>query len=163
MVDTVPDDFSPSLGIADAEGLEKASDGHIELEGLPNTRDIGGIRAADGRYVKHARLLRSGALAGATERDLEVLLDDLEALPQAQWLGLRHDRFLADPQAEVRRLCDWAGLEWDRELGRQLPLSRYTLTAPDPAKWRRHEAAIEATRVTWEPLAARAEALLARR
>ncbi len=94
---------------------------------------------------------------------LEVLLDDLEALPQAQWLGLRHDRFLADPQAEVRRLFDWAGLEWDRELGRQLPLSRYTLTAPDPAKWRRHEAAIEATRATWEPLAARAEALLARR
>ena len=78
MVDTVPDDFSPSLGIADAEGLEKASDGHIELEGLPNTRDIGGIRAADGRYVKHARLLRSGALAGATERDLEVLLDDFD-------------------------------------------------------------------------------------
>ena len=76
MVDTVPDDFSPSLGIADAEGLEKVSDGHIELEGLPNTRDIGGIPAADGRYVKHARLLRSGALAGATERDLEVLLDD---------------------------------------------------------------------------------------
>ena len=94
---------------------------------------------------------------------LEVLLDDLETLPQAQWLGLRHDRFLADPQAEVRRLCDWAGLEWDRELGRQLPLSRYTLTAPDPDKWRRHEAAIEATRATWEPLAARAEALLARR
>ena len=78
MVDTVPDDFSPSLGIADAEGLEKESDGHIELEGLPNTRDIGGIRAADGRYVKHARLLRSGALAGATERDLEVLLDDFD-------------------------------------------------------------------------------------
>ena len=76
MVDTVPDDFSPSLGIADAEGLEKVSDGHIELEGLPNTRDIGGIPAADGRYVKHARLLRSGALTGATERDLEVLLDD---------------------------------------------------------------------------------------
>ena len=78
MVDTVPDDFSPSLGIADAEGLEKASDGHIELEGLPNTRDIGGIRAADGRCVKHARLPRSGALAGATERDLKVLLDDFD-------------------------------------------------------------------------------------
>ena len=31
MVDTVPDDFSPSLGIADAEGLEKASDGHIAV------------------------------------------------------------------------------------------------------------------------------------
>ena len=68
MVDTVPDDFAPSLGIADAEGLESACDGRIELEGLPNTRDIGGIPAADGRYVKHARLIRSGALERATER-----------------------------------------------------------------------------------------------
>ena len=76
MVDTVPDDFAPSLGIADAEGLKSACDGRIELEGLPNTRDIGGIPAADGRYVKHARLIRSGALERATERDLRVLFDD---------------------------------------------------------------------------------------
>lgn len=78
MVDTVPDDFAPALGITDAEGLENASDGHIELEGLPNTRDLGGIEGADGRFVKHALLLRSGALAGATERDLEVLVDDYD-------------------------------------------------------------------------------------
>lgn len=78
MVDTVPDDFTPALGIVNAEGLENAADGHIELEGLPNTRDVGGIPAADGRYVKHARLLRSGALDQATDRDLEVLLDDFD-------------------------------------------------------------------------------------
>lgn len=76
MVDTVPDDFTPSLGIADAEGLEDVCDGRIELEGLPNTRDIGGIPAAGGYYVKHARLIRSGALAGATARDLETLVDE---------------------------------------------------------------------------------------
>ena len=40
--------------------------------------------------------------------------------------------------------------------------TRYTLTAPDPQKWRRHEAAIEAHRPLWEPAAARAEALLRR-
>ncbi|MEG1826864.1 MAG: tyrosine-protein phosphatase [Gordonibacter sp.] len=76
MVDTVPD--IPTLGIADAEGLEQVADGRIMLEGLPNTRDIGGIEGAHGRFVKHARLLRSGALAGATERDLEVLADDYD-------------------------------------------------------------------------------------
>ena len=64
MVDTVPD--MPTFGIADAEGLEQVSDGHIILEGLPNTRDIGGIKGADGLFVRHARLLRSGALAAAT-------------------------------------------------------------------------------------------------
>ncbi|MEA5019797.1 MAG: tyrosine-protein phosphatase [Gordonibacter sp.] len=76
MVDTVPD--MPTFGIADAEGLEQVSDGHIILEGLPNTRDIGGIKGADGLFVRHARLLRSGALAAATERDLEVLANDYD-------------------------------------------------------------------------------------
>lgn len=75
-LDTVPTDFAPAIGIAPAEGLENEEGGRIVLEGLPNTRDIGGIPAADGRYVKHARLLRSGALDHATTRDLEVLLDD---------------------------------------------------------------------------------------
>ncbi len=76
MVDTVPD--MPTFGIADAEGLEQVSDGRIMLEGLPNTRDIGGIKGADGLFVRHARLLRSGALTAATERDLEVLANDYD-------------------------------------------------------------------------------------
>lgn len=91
---------------------------------------------------------------------MQVLLDDLAALPDGQWIGIEHGRFLADPQGEVRRICGWAGLAWDRTLGRELPLSRYTLTPPDPEKWRRHEPAIEATRALWEPQAARAGALL---
>ena len=78
MVDTVPDDFYPALDITDAEGLEREPGGRIVLEGLPNTRDVGGIPAADGRFVKHARLLRSGALDHATERDLATLLDDFD-------------------------------------------------------------------------------------
>ncbi|GAB3515623.1 sulfotransferase [Pseudoxanthomonas daejeonensis] len=89
-----------------------------------------------------------------------ILLDDLQALPAGSWTGIRHDAFLAAPQQEASRLCAWAGLEWDRELGAELPLSRYTLTAPSPDKWRRHETAIEAQRSIWEPVAARAEALL---
>ena len=36
------------------------------------------------------------------------------------------------------------GTGWDRDLGPSLPHSRYTLTPPDPDKWRRHEAAIAA-------------------
>lgn len=77
-LDTVPTDFAPAFGIAPAEGLENGEDGRIVLEGLPNTRDVGGLPTDDGRYVKYALLLRSGALSHATARDLEVLLDDYQ-------------------------------------------------------------------------------------
>ena len=44
--------------------------GHIEFEGLPNTRDLGGMPAADGKRIRSRRLLRSGLLAPATCTDL---------------------------------------------------------------------------------------------
>ena len=50
--------------------------GHIPFEGLRNTRDLGGLPAADGRRVRPALLLRSGALHKATENDLARLLVD---------------------------------------------------------------------------------------
>ncbi|MEC4273181.1 tyrosine-protein phosphatase [Adlercreutzia sp. R25] len=50
--------------------------GHIPFEGLHNTRDLGGLPAADGRRIKPALLLRSGALHKATEQDLARLLAD---------------------------------------------------------------------------------------
>jgi hypothetical protein len=71
-----------------------------------------------------------------------TLLADLQALPREHWAVVDHGRFLADPAAEVARICAWAGWGWDRPLAAQLPHSRYTLTAPDPEKWRKHEAEI---------------------
>lgn len=73
----------------------------------------------------------------------DILLDDLQALDPDDWTSVDHGRFVARPQEQVQRLCAWAGWSWDRELGGALPLSRYTLTAPDPEKWRRHAARIE--------------------
>jgi len=93
---------------------------------------------------------------------VQVLLDDLMELPVDSWTAIDHAGFVADPQGRMERLCAWAGLDWDRRLGAQLPLSRYTLTAPDPQKWRRHEAGIEANRAAWEAQAQRAQALLAK-
>jgi len=46
----------------------------------------------------------------------------------------------------VRRLCAFMDVPFDDALAQRtaapLPHARYTLTAPDPEKWRRHEAAI---------------------
>lgn len=72
-----------------------------------------------------------------------ILLDDLEALPADRWVTVDYGSLLADPQEQVLRICEWAQLEWDRTLGAELPFSRYTLTRPDAAKWRRHEAAVD--------------------
>ncbi len=52
-----------------------ANGGHIELEGLPNTRDLGGITTADGKRIRYGRLIRSGRLEHATKHDLEVLVN----------------------------------------------------------------------------------------
>lgn len=45
----------------------------IPLEGVHNTRDLGGLETADGRRIKPCRLIRSGELASLTRRDIETL------------------------------------------------------------------------------------------
>lgn len=70
-----------------------------------------------------------------------VLLDDLDALPAQRVRAIRHESLLANPDVEIRRLCNALGLAWDRELGATLPLARFTVTPPSPTKWqkRAHE------------------------
>lgn len=50
--------------------------GHMPLEKLHNTRDLGGLPAADGRRIRPALLLRSGCLHKASEQDIATLLAD---------------------------------------------------------------------------------------
>lgn len=50
----------------------------IDLEGLPNTRDLGGYPAADGRKIRPHRLLRSGELMKLTGKDRQRLLQEYE-------------------------------------------------------------------------------------
>lgn len=47
--------------------------GRIVLEGLPNTRDLGGYRTMDGRRILPRKLIRSGALYEATKKDIQIL------------------------------------------------------------------------------------------
>ena len=49
----------------------------LELERVPNARDLGGIAAGDGRVVKSGLLYRGCALADATDHDKDVLFNDL--------------------------------------------------------------------------------------
>ena len=45
----------------------------LTAEGLFNTRDLGGMKTADGRIIKSGLLFRSGLLYPATENDLKLL------------------------------------------------------------------------------------------
>lgn len=68
-----------------------------------------------------------------------ILLDNLEALPENRWSAARYDRFLAEPDMEIRRICTTVDLRWDRHLGHGLPIARHTVSAPADEKWRKRE------------------------
>ena len=93
---------------------------------------------------------------------MTILLNDLSALPQDRWTVARYDDLVRDPGAEVARICEAIEFSWDRPLGSDLPLSRYTVSKPRPDKWREHEAEIEAAMRKVADVAARAERVAAR-
>ncbi|MCI8467944.1 MAG: tyrosine-protein phosphatase [Eggerthellaceae bacterium] len=75
--------------------------GHISLRGLHNTRDLGGMPAADGRRIARRRLIRSGALHHATDEDLTQLtaMHDLERVVDFR-TDLERDKE-PDPKAKL--------------------------------------------------------------
>jgi hypothetical protein len=89
-----------------------------------------------------------------------VLLDDLEQVPRERVACIRFEEFVAAPQAQMQRLAGELGLRWDRDLA-TLPNARHTVSAPDPEKWRKHEAAIERVFPLVEAALARAERFIA--
>ena len=101
-------------------------------------------------------------VAGQWDSAMRVMLDDLEALPGERVSSIRFDRFVADPGAEISRLCEPLDIHWDVDLSGQLPPSRHTLTAPAPDKWTRHAAVIEPLLPALQDTIARAEAMAAR-
>jgi len=92
----------------------------------------------------------------------QALLDDLAALPGERVHVARYDALTADPAAEIARLCTAVDFAWDRPLDAELPLSRYTVSKPDPEKWRKHEAAIEAVLPGLRETIVRSDAFAAR-
>ena len=85
-----------------------------------------------------------------------ILLDDLDELAPERRLVARYDALLTDPNAEMRRLCAALELDWDQALGTTLPLSRHTVSAPAPDKWRRHAQELELVLPALQPMLERA-------
>lgn len=77
------------------------------------------------------------------ETTTRILLDDLDRLPSNRRCVARYDGLIADPDREIRRICQTLELAWDSPLGIRLPMARHTVSAPDPEKWRRRQHEIE--------------------
>ncbi len=89
------------------------------------------------------------------------ILDDLAQLDADRWIAVDYDRLTQDTPKQIRRLCGFIGMEFDSFLARRLqmgalPNSRFTVTAPEPEKWRRNEQELQTIRLpvekTWQDL-----------
>ena len=86
---------------------------------------------------------------------MSLLLDDLEVLPPDRVSYVEYDALRQAPQPTLLKLCEELGLGWDRDAGKELPLSWSMVTPPGPDKWQRHAAEIAAIWPTVEPVAER--------
>lgn len=71
-----------------------------------------------------------------------IMLDDMERLAADRIIKVRYETLIAHPEVELKRVCVESGIAEINNL-QELPLSKHTLTKPDPDKWKRHAAAIE--------------------
>ena len=93
----------------------------------------------------------------------ETLLNDLERLQEGRVHAIDYATFLAGPQLQMQRMAAALDLGWDRPLGESLPLSKTTVSKPDPDKWRQIEPVIKSIWPVVERADARARAFLERR
>jgi uncharacterized protein (TIGR03032 family) len=115
---------------------------------VPGWRELAGLELAEVVAEQWARTTR-------------VLLDDLEALAPERWaiVGLR--ALVANPEREVRRLCEFLRVEWSDRLPVPLPTDPYLLELA-PERHRAHVANLNAVLDRTSRQAERAREWLAR-
>ncbi|MEO7410398.1 MAG: sulfotransferase [Sphingomicrobium sp.] len=74
---------------------------------------------------------------------MDILVDDLSALPAGRVHGIDYSDLRRDPQQSIDLLARRLGFAWDVTLETQLPLSAHTVSRPAADKWRAIEPVIE--------------------
>lgn len=92
----------PLVVPAELPAAQRSAHRQLNFEGIPNFRDLGGYRTANGKDVKWGKLYRSGSLATASNADLAGLRE----LHLATFIDFRSG---AEKTAEPDRLPDPAG------------------------------------------------------
>lgn len=72
-----------------------------------------------------------------------IAVSDFRQLRPGRWTNVRFDELLAEPEREIKRLCDFLDWTYDRPLTSPLPLSGSQISAPEPDKWRKHATELE--------------------
>jgi hypothetical protein len=93
----------------------------------------------------------------------QFIVDDLTKIPREHWALIEYEELIADPDKQIRKLCEFAAFEvdgiLDTILKHPLPLSQTTLTPPDSEKWRRHQSEIDRVTPTLEAITSQIEKL----
>lgn len=87
---------------------------------------------------------------------LQILLDDLEALPAHRWRVVRHADLVDNPSGEIARLCLALDYRWDRPLDGGLARQPDPASADDAAVIRGYAAELQRLWPGVQPLAERA-------
>lgn len=84
------------------------------------------------------------------------ILEDLQAIPSADWCSLHYRDLIGDPKKTITKIGKFAGLSWDEKIegivSQSLPVSRMSLSQPSPDKWRKNEREILAALPIVEPI-----------
>ena len=84
------------------------------------------------------------------------IMSDLKQIGTDRYICINYDELIKDPQQSLEGICDFVNIKFDRSLrervAAELPLSRYTQSAPDPKKWERHYAAIKSVEPLFLPV-----------
>jgi hypothetical protein len=93
----------------------------------------------------------------------QVIMNDLALLPRDRWCKIEYDAFLDDTPAELERLCRFAEITFGPRMhevaAKPLKPSKYTLTAPQPDKWKKNARELEPVLSVTEDVMARLRAL----
>ena len=93
----------------------------------------------------------------------EQIMQDLSVLPRADWTHLSYDALLHHPAETLRKICQFAEIPFGPKMQvtaeQGFPHSRYTLTAPNKEKWKRHEQDITAVAAAYSSVAGKLSAL----
>ena len=118
----------------------------IELEGLANLRDVGGLPTTDGGKIIPGRLLRSDNLQDLTAHDVEQLL----GLGLSDIVDLRSDfeielegptRLTGDPRVSTHAHSMFR--EWGRGVGEDKPEERPEVLPAEALPWADMEPAVD--------------------